>query len=66
LLKVFQFINEYLRTPKIEALHWLITRLNSKHNTNIPLLGIDRTPLNYSSWLSGILDAELLFNLETK
>jgi hypothetical protein len=52
-----------MRTPKIEALHGLITglnlitRLNSKHNTNIPLLGIDTTPLNYSSWLSGILDA---------
>jgi hypothetical protein len=49
LLKVVQFINGYLRTPKIEALHRLITRLNSKHNTNIPLLGIDTTPLNYSS-----------------
>jgi len=38
LLKVVQLINGYMRTPKIEALHRLITRLNSKHNTNIPLL----------------------------
>jgi len=46
-----------MRTPKIEALHRLITRLNSKHNTKIPLLSIDTTPLNYYRWLSGILDA---------
>jgi hypothetical protein len=41
LLKAVQLINGYMRTPKIEALHRLITRFNSKHNTNIPLLGID-------------------------
>jgi hypothetical protein len=48
LLKVvlLRLINGYMRTPKIEALHRLITRLNSKHNTNIPLLGID----TFSSW----------------
>ena len=66
LLKVVQFINGYMRTPKIEALHRLITWLNSKHNTNIPLLGIDTSPLNYSSWLSGILDADGTFYLTWK
>jgi hypothetical protein len=50
-------------TPTIEALHRKITRLNSKYNTNIPLLGIDTTPLNYSSRLSGILDADGSFYL---
>ena len=64
LLKVVQFINGYMRTPKIEALHRLITRLNSKHNT--PLLGLDTTPLNYSSWLSGLLDADGNFYLTWK
>lgn len=63
MLKVVQVINGYMRTPKIEALHRLITGLNSKHNTNIPLLGIDTTPVNYSSWLSGILDADGSFYL---
>jgi len=63
LLKVVQLINGYMRTPKIEALHRLITRLNSNHNTNIPLLGIDTTSLNKSSWLSGILDADGSFYL---
>lgn len=61
MLKVVQLINGYLRTPKIEALHRLITRLNSKHNTNIHLLGIDTTPLNYSSWIYGILEADGIF-----
>lgn len=57
-----------MRTPKIEALHRLITRLNSKHNTNITLIGIDTTPLNYYSRLSGIIDAvgTFYFILETK
>ena len=56
LLKVVQLINGYMRTPKIEALHRLITRLNSKHNTNIPLLGIDTTPLKDTSWLAQARD----------
>ena len=66
LLKVVQLIIGYLRTPKIEALHRLITRLNSKHNTNITLLGLDTTPLNYSTWLFGIIDAVGIFNLIRK
>jgi len=52
-----------MRTPKIEALHRLITRLNSNHNTNIPLLGINTILLNKSSWLSEILDADGSFYL---
>ena len=63
LLKIVQLINRYMRIPKIEALHRLMTRLNSNHNTNIPLLGIDTTSLNKSSWLSGILDANGSFYL---
>lgn len=66
MLKVVQLINGYMRTPKIEALHRLITRLNSKHNTNIPLLGIDTTPLKDTSGLSGILDADGNFYLTWK
>ena len=63
MLKVVQLINRYMRTSKIEALHRLITRLNSNYNTNIPLLGIDTILLNKSSWLSGILDANGSFYL---
>lgn len=63
MLKVVNLINGYMRTPKIEALH----RLNSNYNTNIPLLAIDTTSFNNSSWLSGILDADgSFFYLKTK
>ena len=52
-----------MRTPKIEALHRLMTRLNSNHKTNSPLLGINTILLNKSSWLSEILDADGSFYL---
>jgi len=42
-------INGYFRTPKIESLHRLIVWYNSKHKTQIPLLGIDLSPLIYNS-----------------
>lgn len=58
LLKLVLLINGYMRTPKIEALHRLITWLNLKHNTNIPLLTIDMSPLKESSWLSVMLEAD--------
>lgn len=32
--------------PKIEALHRLINWFNLNHNSSIPLLGIDTTPLS--------------------
>lgn len=47
-----------MRTPKNEALHRLIVWYNNKHNTNIPLLGLDTVPLTESSWLSGFLEAD--------
>ena len=48
-------------TPKIEALHRLITWVNLKNNSNIPLLNIDQTPLEKSSWLSGFIEADGCF-----
>ncbi len=55
-----------MRTPKIEALHRLITWFNLKINYSIPLLNIDTTPLSNSSWLSGILEADGSFYLNWK
>jgi hypothetical protein len=52
--------------PKIEALHRLINWFNLKHNSTIPLLGIDTTPLSESSWLSGMLEADGGFYLNWK
>lgn len=66
LLKVVQLINGYFRTPKLEALHRLIAFINSKHQTNIPFLDLDTTPLKDSSWLSGMLDADGSFYLTWK
>jgi hypothetical protein len=47
-----------MRTPKIEALHRLITWLNLNRNESIPLLGKDESPLKDSPWLSGMLEAD--------
>jgi len=62
-LKVIILINGHMRTPKIEALHRLIIWYNNKYGTQIPLLGLDETPIQMNSWLSGILDADAGFYL---
>lgn len=41
LLKLVNLINGHMRTPKIEALHRLITWINLNRNESIPLLGKD-------------------------
>jgi len=58
LLKLINLINGHMRTPKIEALHRVINWLNLKRNCSIPLLGLDNTPLNNSSWLAGMLEQD--------
>jgi hypothetical protein len=56
---VVNLINGKMRTPKVEALHRLITYLN-KTNTKqlIPLLGIDETCLFSNAWLAGFVDGD--------
>lgn len=61
LLNLVLLINGHMWTPKIEALHRLITWLNIHRNTNIPLLGLDNIPIMNNSWLSGFWDADGYF-----
>ena len=56
--KVITLINGHMRTPKIEALHRLIIWYNNKYNTQIPLLGLDESPIQSNNWLFGFLDAD--------
>ena len=63
LLVVISLINGKFRTPKIEALHRLITYFNDKYGSNLPLLGLDVSPLNTNAWLSGFTDADGTFSL---
>jgi len=62
-LKVINLINGYMRTPKIEALHRAIHWINEKDNSNIPLLGLDLSPINSNSWLAGFTDADGNFSI---
>ena len=55
-----------MRTPKIEALHRLITWYNNRYNTTIPLLGVDLEPISNNSWLSGFIEADGSFYLNYK
>jgi hypothetical protein len=46
-----------MRTPKVEALHRLITFLNKKRSKQpIPLLGIDESCLFSNAWLAGFVE----------
>jgi hypothetical protein len=66
LINLVKLINGHMRTPKIEALHRLINWINVRNNESIPLLGRDKTPLQESSWLSGMLEADGSFYLNWK
>lgn len=59
LLQLINLINGYFRTPKIEALHIIITWFNATRSPSdsISLLGLDNSSLSSNSWLSGLLDA---------
>lgn len=63
LINLVNLINGHFRTPKIEALHRLIENLNQYCSESIPLLGLDKTPLGESAWLSGFLEADGYFYL---
>lgn len=66
LINLVNLINGHFRTPKIEALHRLIENLNTHSSELIPLLGLDKTPLGESAWLSGFLEADGYFYLNWK
>src|SRR5690606_6903578 len=64
--KLINYINGYMRTPKIEALHRAINWYNAYNQTNqnnilkndeldfnINLLPLDKSPINSNSWLAG-------------
>lgn len=58
------YINGYMRTPKIDALHIMINWFNA--NTKLPTitpLGLDSSPVLSNSWLSGMLDADGSFQI---
>lgn len=52
-----------MRTPKIEALHRAICWINKQDNTTIPCLGLDLSPLDSNSWLTGFTDADGNFSI---
>ena len=62
-LRVINLINGYMRTPKIEALHRAISWINENDNTSIPLRGMDLSPIDSNSWLSGFSDADANFSI---
>jgi hypothetical protein len=54
-----------MRTPKIEALHRLITMENHlEYRVNpIPLLPLDTSPIDSNAWFSGFTDSDGSFEL---
>ncbi|RYE13431.1 MAG: hypothetical protein EOP34_08850, partial [Rickettsiales bacterium] len=63
LIKLVETVNGLFRTPKIEALHRLISWLNNKTENNIPLLGTDDRDIITNNWLAGFSDADGNFSL---
>ena len=59
---MINLINGYFRTPKLEALHRLIDKINEKKFLNIQKYKLDFSPINQNNWLSGFIDADGNFN----
>jgi hypothetical protein len=62
-LGILELVNGYFRTPKIAALHNMLTYFNTKYNTGLLLLGMDMSSLCSNAWLSAVSDADGNFNL---
>ncbi len=58
------YINGYMRTPKIDALHNMIAWFNAHGKLpHITPLGLDSTSILSNSWLSGLIDADGTFQI---
>jgi hypothetical protein len=64
-VKVVELINGKMRTPKVVALHRLITYLNLNRDYNFPLLPIDTSPLESNAWFAGFVEADGSFYIRT-
>jgi len=51
-------MNGNLRTPKISQFNDLITCLNDKYHSDIPVYSQDTSDLNTNGWLAGYIDAD--------
>jgi hypothetical protein len=59
LVKLINYINGNMRTPKIHKLYQLIDMINHHHRTySIIKLPLDQSLLNNNSWLAGFIDAD--------
>lgn len=57
LINIVQFMNGYLRTPKLFEFNKLIEWLNVSSNLNIKLYSEDNSLLDSNGWLAGFVDA---------
>ena len=64
-VKVIELINGKMRSPKIAALHRLITWFNLNRDYNFPLLPVDRSPLESNAWFAGFAEADGSFYIRT-
>lgn len=62
-LIILNFINGYMRTPKIEALHRAIIWFNNNLNLNLELKKKDDSPIDSNSWLAGFSDGDANFSI---
>lgn len=63
-INVINLINGYFRTPKIEALHRAIDRLNKLQKTNLLKLPLDFSDFGSNAWLAGFIDADGHFSIK--
>ena len=67
-IKIIHLLNGNMRTPKIEALHRIITWCNAhqygiKKGAEIIPFGLDLSPIQDNNWLSGFIDGDGSFYL---
>ncbi len=61
---LMKYINGYMRTPKIDALHKIINWFNANTNfESVENLGLDTTPILSNRWLRGFIDTDGSFSI---
>lgn len=64
-VKVVELINGKMRTPKVAALHRLISYFNLNREYNFPLLPVDTSPFESNAWFAGFVEADGSFYIRT-
>lgn len=58
LIRFVEFVNGYLRSPKLFKFNQMIEHMNNKYKLSLPIYEYDLSCFDSNNWLAGFLDAD--------